>query len=75
MLVYAAGGARNTQFTCFTGTKVQILTKREALLGPAAIWGGMTVGFFAKKDVGGVSGCFEGQCQQVPLQVRGALSY
>jgi hypothetical protein len=27
MLVYAAGGARDTQFTCFAGTKVQMLTQ------------------------------------------------
>ena len=70
-----AFGIHGTHFTCFTGTKAQRLTRREALLGLAAIWGGMTVGFFAKKDVGGVSGCFEGECRQVPLQVRGALNY
>jgi len=27
------------------------------------------VGFFAKEEVGGVKGCFEGNCKQVGLQV------
>ncbi len=34
-----AFGIHGTRFTCFTGTKIQILTRREALLEPAAIWG------------------------------------
>jgi hypothetical protein len=34
-----AFGIHGTRFTCFTGTKAQILTRREALLEPAAIWG------------------------------------
>jgi hypothetical protein len=33
--------------------------------GPAAIWGGMLVGFFAQKEIGGTDGCFYGNCRQL----------
>jgi len=48
--------------------------------GPAAIWGGILVGFFAKEEIGGCldaqhcsKGCFEGNCKQVGLQLVGII--
>ena len=41
--------------------------------GPAAIWGGMMVGFFAQKEIGGTDGCFYGNCRQLALQLLGIV--